>query len=268
MVADTVLALRGVAVGYGGRAVLSGVSLDVDAGEVVALVGGNGSGKTTLLRCLAGLAPPLRGAVSWCGRPLPVGPRRVGIMGVVFQAESPAPFSVRELVCLGLGLDGPPGPAARARVDDALADLDLSADADRPCAELSGGQWRLALLARALVSRPALLVLDEPTNHLDPRHRAELLARLDAWRGRVAVVVATHDLDFALRCDRVAVLARGGVVADDTPAHALAPPVLVHALGVRARMATDGDGAPLLQILGPAETKESRLAPRELGGDL
>ncbi len=248
-----VLDLVGVAVGRGGRPVLSGIDLSVTAGERIALVGGNGTGKTTLLRAMCGLDAPLAGAISWSGGPLPRGPARARTLGVLFQGEGAAPFSVRELVTLGLGLDGPPAASARRQVEAALLAGGLGALADRACTALSGGESQRALLARALVAEPPLLLLDEPTNHLDPARRARLLAALDANRGRVAVVLATHDLDCAASCDRVLVLGQGRVLAAGAPALALAPAVLEPALGVRVRRVEDPEGGPpLLRIVGPA----------------
>jgi iron complex transport system ATP-binding protein len=252
-----VLDLIGVAVGRGGRAVLSEIDLSVAAGERIALVGGNGTGKTTLLRALSGLDLPIAGEIHWSGAPLPRGQARASALGVLFQGEPPGPFLVRELVTLGLGLDGPPAARSRLRVEAALDAGDLAALASRPCGELSGGEWQRALLARALVAEPPLLLLDEPTNHLDPARRAALIGALDRLRGRVAVVLATHDLDCAATCDRVLVLGQGRVLAIGTPARVLAPGILGPALGVRVRRVEDpGGGPPLLRILGPAPHEE------------
>jgi iron complex transport system ATP-binding protein len=249
-----ILACAGLAVGRGGAVVLAGVELAVRSGERIALVGGNGSGKTTLLRVLAGLDRPLAGSVRWAGRALPPGPARVRAVGVLLQGEPASRFTVRELVTLGLGIDGPPSAAARRRVDDALAQAELAGLAGRPCASLSGGEAQRALLARALVAAPRLIVLDEPTNHLDPAGRAMVEALIDHGRchGRVAVVIATHDLGLAATSDRVALLHAGRVVALGAPAAVLTPPRLATALGVDVRRLEDPDGGPpLFRVIGP-----------------
>jgi len=244
---------RGVAVGRGARTVLSAIDLAVAPGERVALVGSNGAGKTSLLRVLAGIDPPVAGTIRWTGGALPDGAARARAVGVVFQVEPPSRFDVRTLVTLGLGLDGPPPPAVRRQVDRALADADLGAIAARPCATLSGGEAQRARLARALVAAPRLLLLDEPTSHLDPARQAALLARLDALRGDVAVVVTTHDLGLAATCDRVALLAGGGIVAVDLPAAVLTPERLAPALGVLTRRLDDPlGGPPLFRIVAGA----------------
>ncbi len=247
------LEARGLAVGRGGSAVLAGVELTVAAGERVALVGANGSGKTTLLRALAGLDRPLTGEVRWGGGALPRGAERVKRVGVLLQGESVNAFTVREQVVLGLGLDGVFPQMAAALVDAALGHMDLHEVAERPTMLLSGGEWQRTLLARALVAGPGLLLLDEPTNHLDPARRAELLAILDGLSGAVAVVLATHDLECASRCDRVVVLGRGRVAAVGVPHDVLTPPILAEALGVRVRRVVDPEGgAPLLRVVGPS----------------
>jgi iron complex transport system ATP-binding protein len=238
------LEARGLAVGRGSRSVLSEIDLAIVPGERLALVGANGSGKTTLLRALAGLDPVRAGELCWDGAPLPSGPARVRKLGVLFQGEGAAPFLVRELVSLGLGLDRPPSARERSLVDDALTRMDLDTLAARPCLELSGGEWQRAAVARALVAGPGLLLLDEPTSHLDLARRAALLALLDRLRGRVAVVLATHDLDCAAACDRVAILAGGRMAALGSPAAVLTPAHLAASLGVRVRRLDDPQGGP------------------------
>jgi iron complex transport system ATP-binding protein len=244
----------GVAVGRGREPVLRDVQLCVAPGERIALLGENGSGKTTLLRALAGLDAPLAGTIRWDGGALPDGPARVRTLGVLFQGELPSRFSVRELVTLGLALDGPPGAAARGEVDAAIAWAELQALSDRGCDGLSGGEAQRALLARATVAGPRLLLLDEPTNHLDPARQAALLGWLDRLRPDVAVVLATHDLSLAATCDRVALLHAGRVAALAAPAEVLTPELLARSMGVRVRRLADPDGGPfLLRVLAPCE---------------
>jgi iron complex transport system ATP-binding protein len=243
-------------VGRGERPVVSGVHLAVQEGERLALVGENGSGKTTLLRALAGLDPPLGGAVRWCGGALLRGAARVRTLSVLFQGELPSRFSVRELVTLGLGLDGPPPAAQRARVEEVLAWAELAPLADRGCHSLSGGEAQRAVLARALVAGPRLLLLDEPTNHLDPGRQAALLGWLDRLRDSVAIVLATHDLGLAASCDRVALLNDGRVAALGSPAQVLTAENLFATMRVRVRRLDDPDGGPpLLRVLAAPATE-------------
>jgi iron complex transport system ATP-binding protein len=147
-------------------------------------------------------------------------------------------------VTLGLGLDGPPSAGQVEAVAAAMARVAVATLADRPCAHVSGGEWQRATLARALVADPRVLLLDEPTSHLDPARRAALLALLGNLRGRVAVVLATHDLDCAAACDRVALLAGGRVAALGPPAAVLTPDGLAACFGVRIRRLDDPQGGP------------------------
>jgi len=247
-----VLEAVALAVGRGEHPVLAGIDLVLGPGERLALVGENGSGKTTLLRALAGLDPPLAGAIRWEGGPLPRGPARVHTLGVLFQTEMPSRFSVRELVTLGLALDGPPPLSARHRVDEMLESADLSPLGDRPCVSLSGGEAQRTVLCRALVAGPRLLLFDEPTNHLDPARQAALLGWLDRLRKSVAIVLATHDLTLAASCDRVALLHGARMQALGTPSEVLTPENLATTMGVRIRRLDDPDGGPpLFRVLAP-----------------
>jgi len=244
----------GLALGRGREPVLEGVNLEIAPGERVALLGENGCGKTTLLRALAGLDAPLAGTIRWQGGALPAGARRVRCLGVLFQSEPPSRFSVRELVTLGLALDGPPGVEARRAVEAAIGWAELAALAERTCDRLSGGETQRAMLARATVAGPRLLLLDEPTNHLDPARQAALLGWLDRLRPEVAVVLATHDLSLAATCDRVVLLHRGRIAALGPPALVLTPEILARSMGVRVRRLDDPDGGPvLLRVLATCE---------------
>jgi iron complex transport system ATP-binding protein len=190
----------------------------------------------------------------------------VQAVGVLFQGEPASRFTVRELVTLGLGLDGPPSAAARGRVDDAIASAALAGLADRPCATLSGGEAQRALLARALVARPRAIALDEPTNHLDPAGRAMVHALLDRLRGAVAAVIATHDLELAAGCDRVALLHGGRITALGMPTDVLTPALLAAALGVQIRRLDDPSGGPPLfrMVATAAAATTAALDPREV----
>jgi ABC-type cobalamin/Fe3+-siderophores transport system ATPase subunit len=249
----TVVKTVDLAVGRGRAPILTRVSLTLARGERVALVGGNGSGKTTLLRTLAGLDRPLAGELSWFGKRLPTRAARAAVVGVLFQASPLGPFSVRDLVTLGLGLDRAPSEEQQRRVDAILDRLTLSDLAARPMATLSGGEAQRAFLARALVAQPALLLLDEPTNHLDPASRAHLLAVLDDLRGAVTIVLATHDLDCAATADTVLLLGEGQILAAGAPADVLTTPLLCRALKVAIRHLPDPTGGrPFLRVEGLA----------------
>ncbi len=253
-----VLEGHGLAVGRTSEALLRNIDLAVAPGERVALVGENGSGKTTLLRALAGLDSVLEGTVLWEGKRLPSGPERVRTLSVLFQTETPSRFTVRELVTLGLALDGPPSMSDEGLVNRALEQAELGSLAERCCASLSGGEAQRTMLARALVAGPRVLLLDEPTNHLDPARQATLLAWLERLRRTVAVVLATHDLALAATCDRVALLHAGSLAVLGPPSQVLTPEHLARTLGVHVRRIDDPEGGPpLLRVVAPCARRSA-----------
>lgn len=217
-----VIRMRGVAVGYGDRPVVHGVDLDVEAGEVVAVLGANGSGKTTLVRGLLGLAEVVAGEVELFGTPV-THARDAARIGYVPQRHSvggPIPSTVREVVSSGRLARRPwwarQGAADRAAVEDALATVGLADRAREDVARLSGGQQRRVLIARALAARPDVLVMDEPTAGVDAASQtalADTLRRLVA--SGVTLVVVTHEVGpLAGTISRAVVMVRGRVGYD------------------------------------------------------
>ncbi len=251
------LVVDALSVRLGGKAVLDGVSVALNAGEVTAFVGPNGAGKSTLLSCLAGLRAPSTGAVRMDGRAITaLGDReRARLIGYLPQTPEIAwRLDVHTFVRLGRtahrGVFGE-SPADAAAVGRALEDAQMTAFAARDVTTLSGGERGRALIARALAGEPAWLLADEPLTGLDLGHQlhAAQLLRTIAGSG-VGVVVSLHDLAFAARvADRVLVMGEGRILADGPAADALTPQVLARAYGVDARW-VDGQGGPLLDILG------------------
>jgi NitT/TauT family transport system ATP-binding protein len=205
------LSIRDVAVSFerrGGRLeVLAGVDLDVQPGEVVALIGPNGSGKSTLLRVAAGLLSPTRGSVELDGRSV-VEPDPA--IGLVFQEPRLLPWrSVAANVGYPLELAGWPRPRREVRVKELLELIGLTGWADARPSQLSGGMRQRAALARALALEPRVLLLDEPFSALDALTRERLnLELLDLWgRTGTSIVVVTHSIQEAIfLADQVAVL--------------------------------------------------------------
>ncbi len=223
------LELHRVRGGYGSHQVLHAVTFRVPAGQMVALVGPNAGGKTTVVRALMGRVR-VQGRITWQGRDLTrLSPRqRARLLAVVPQnATLPPHFTVEQAVLLGrtpyLPWWGGPRPADLRATRAALEALDLTSLAARPLAELSGGERRRVLIARALAQTTPVLVLDEPTAHLDWRVQLEVLELLrERARAGQAVLVVLHDLNLAARfADQVVLLHRGRVHAAGPPERVL-----------------------------------------------
>lgn len=216
----------------GGRRVVEEVSLQVAPGEVVGLLGPNGSGKSTLLRAVYRVRRPTGGRVLldgtdvWTRRPGWVA-RRIGV--VLQDMPGDFPLTVREVVMMGRSAGKrafePDDDRDRALTEAALGVFDLTGLAHRRFAQLSGGERQRALIARAVVARPGLLVMDEPTNHLDVHHQLGVLERVRELG--CTALVALHDLNLAARfCDRICLLDGGRLVASGTPGEVLSAAVL------------------------------------------
>jgi sulfonate transport system ATP-binding protein len=184
---------------------LEGVSLDVEPGEIVVVVGGSGCGKSTLLRAVSGLDTPTQGAVSLDGTVVSEPNEKIGI---VFQEPRLLPWlSVAGNV--GFGLEHRPKREREQRIAAQLARVGLSEKAGVWPRELSGGQAQRVALARALVTRPEVLLLDEPFSALDAFTRVDLQDHLlDLWAdGKPTLIIVTHDVDEAVvLADRVVVM--------------------------------------------------------------
>lgn len=219
------LSVDNAVVGLGNRGVLHGVSLQVDPGEVVALLGANGSGKSTLVRAVVGLAPLAAGNVFLFGTPLGhfTQWRRLGYVPQRVTAASGVPATVREVVAAGRLAHRRLLPvirsADRVAVDHALEMVGLARLAEDGVARLSGGQQQRVLVARALAGEPDLLILDEPMAGVDlPSQQAfaETLARLRG-SGRSVLLVA-HELGpLEALVDRAVVLREGRVAYVGAP---------------------------------------------------
>ncbi len=206
-----------------GTHALADVNLAVDAGEILAVVGGSGCGKTTLLRLVAGLDQASKGSIAVDGEAI-LGPHPA--VGIVFQEPRLLPWlSVADNV--GFGLMERPRAEREDRVGDALARVGLADYAARWPRELSGGQQQRVAIARSFVTRPKVLLLDEPFSALDAFTRASLHEHLlTLWEaGKPTIVIVTHDVEEAVTlADRVVVMRpRPGRVYETISVHADRP---------------------------------------------
>ncbi|MFI1830010.1 ABC transporter ATP-binding protein [Streptomyces sp. NPDC020412] len=250
------LAVRALSYAVEGRTLLADVDLDARPGETIGLVGPNGSGKTTLLRCVYGTLRPTAGRVHLGTDDLvALSPKaRARRVATVPQESRPEfELTVREIVLMGRAPHKRFWAADTAEdarsVDGALARLGIADLAQRAFPSLSGGERQRALVARALVQRPELLVLDEPTNHLDIRYQLDILGLIRELD--TTSVLALHDLNLAAYyCDRLYVLSAGRVVAAGPPGEVLTPGLLAEVYGVKAEVAVHpSTGAPVVTYL-------------------
>ncbi|KPF42629.1 ABC transporter ATP-binding protein [Rhizobium sp. AAP43] len=225
-----------------GNAILSDVSLDFPAGEVVALVGHNGSGKSSLLKILARQLMPTVGSVNYGGRDLDLYHSREFARSVAYLPQdlgTGAEMTIRELVACGRypwhGALGRFSDTDRSMVDAAISATHIERYADRVVGTLSGGERQRAWIAMLIAQDARCLLLDEPTAALDIAHQIEVLSlvrRLAHEAGR-SVVIVLHDINMAARfCDRIHALKGGRVVASGKPGEILRPDTLNAIYGI------------------------------------
>jgi iron(III) transport system ATP-binding protein len=221
------LVIRDLAVRLGDNEVLKGVSLDVSAGEIVALLGASGSGKTTLLRAIAGLEQPHAGSIAIgetvffdAARGIALPPEARGL-GLVFQSYALWPHrTVFENVATGLRLRGTATKEIKHRVEITLDQIGLAHLADRMPTQLSGGQQQRVSIARALVYEPPVILLDEPLSNLDAKLREEArawLRTLITTRGLSAVHVTHDQVEAMAIADRIVLLDAGAIAQQGPP---------------------------------------------------
>ena len=213
--------VRGLRQRFGTLEVLAGLSFRVQPGEIFGLLGPNGCGKSTTLRVLTGMLLPDAGELLLDGTKVEPGARALRQrMGVVFQAPSlDGRLTARENLALGAALYGLTGTPARARVEELLEFTALRERANEAVSKFSGGMRRRLELARALLHEPSLLLMDEPTTGLDERFFRQTWERIEALRAErgLTVLLTTHRAEEAERCDRVAVVDQGKVIAEGEP---------------------------------------------------
>ena len=200
-------------VGYGKRPVIEGVTLDMQPGELLVLIGTNGSGKSTLLKTLAGLIKPVHGDLHLLGEHAGQLPKRVAYLPQHPVSSHTLPLCVRDMVAMGryahLGLMKQTSAHDRAIGEESMTRVGSEAEADQPIRDLSGGQQQRTHLAQVLARQAEVLLLDEPTAGLDINGRKLVADLVSAERARgVTVVMATHELNDAEHATSVMLLAQ------------------------------------------------------------
>jgi iron complex transport system ATP-binding protein len=239
--------------GYRGKRVGSDVSVAVEAGEVLCLLGPNGSGKTTLFKTLLGLLPPQGGQVLLDGTEL-AGRRRAEtarLVSYVPQAHAAFfPYTVEEVVLMGrtahLGVFSSPSRRDREVALAAIERMRLAHLADAVYTRISGGERQLALIARALAQDARVIVMDEPTANLDFGNQVRVLQHIQSLaRSGIGVLLSTHDPDQVFLCaDRVAMLHEGRLARLGAPDSTITPDSLKEIYGVEVAIVrvSVGDG--------------------------
>lgn len=233
------LEIKGLSVGYKRETIVSGIDIRLPAGKMLALVGVNGSGKSTLLKTIAGLLPQQDGQIKVLGSAPGASPQRVAYLSQFHPAGFMLPLRSIDVVRMGryphLGLFRRLKAADEQAVQEAMELMDVSAIADTALHLLSGGQRQRVFLAQLFARQADLLLVDEPAAGLDAtsqetyRHAFQSLCQ----RG-TSVVLATHDIKEASRCDQAMLLARR-VVAYGEGASVLTPEALLSTFGIIAR---------------------------------
>jgi iron complex transport system ATP-binding protein len=243
------LKLHNLTVGYNGRPILHELSLELQPGQMVALIGANGAGKSTLLHTMNRTLKPWSGWVELNGHNLwrlsPTETARQ--VALVEQAARLAwPYTVKQVLKLGRfphqGWFAPYTAHDLQIVDTLLQQTGLWELQDRQLNTLSGGERQLALIARSLAQQPRFLLLDEPSSNLDINHQLKLLefVRSLVHEQGLAVVIAIHDLSLAARyCQRLVVLHDGRIHADGPIEQVLNPTLLAEVFGVEGRLYRD-----------------------------
>jgi ABC-type cobalamin/Fe3+-siderophores transport system ATPase subunit len=237
--------------GYHGKAVISGISLTVESGEVLCLLGANGSGKTTLFKTILGLLRPISGKVCVDGKDIAHWSRQqlAKTLGYVPQAHTPPfAYSVRDVVLMARSVHSGPFSSPRkhdiAIAEEALDRLSILRLAHERYTELSGGERQMVLIARALAQQARVLVLDEPTSNLDFGNQMRVLRHIkELAASGLGLLMTTHFPDFAFLCaSRVALMKQGQILAIDRPENTLTQASLEEAYETPLRIVDGGLG--------------------------
>jgi polar amino acid transport system ATP-binding protein len=218
------LALKGISKRFGNHVVLDGISLEIERGEVVAIIGRSGSGKSTLLRCINGLEIADAGTIEFDGRTFQPTRRQLRKLrcetGMVFQSYNLFPhLNVERNITLGLTVgQGRPLAEARRLCKESLSLVGLEEKLDAYPMQLSGGQQQRVAIARALAMEPRLMLFDEITAALDPELIGEVVKVLETLAGNgMTMMLVTHEMRFARRSAETVVFMHQGQIWEKGP---------------------------------------------------
>ena len=232
---------KDITVGYGEHTVLKSVSLAIEQGGFLGILGPNGCGKTTFLRSLSKVLKPEDGVVYIDGKTVSSYDAKTfaKTVGCVSQeTETGFEFSVRDIVLMGrhphIGRLAPLTAEDYAIADEAMRFTNTLQFKDRLVTELSGGERQRVLIAKTLAQQPKILLLDEPTNHLDVCHQIEILQLIRSLTPKITVIGVLHDLNLASYfCDRIVLMEKGQILSVGTPAEVLTPEQVYNVFSVR-----------------------------------
>ncbi len=227
--------------GYPEHTVIEDLSLEIEQGGFIGIIGPNGCGKTTLLKSMTRILKPESGVVYVDGKELTTYDAKefAKIVGCVNQVTDTAfAFSVKDIVMMGrypyIGKLRPLSEDDLHIVDEAMKYAQVLDLKERFITELSGGERQRVLIARTLAQQPKILLLDEPTNHLDICHQIDILQLLRTLTPNITVVCVLHDLNLASAyCDRLVMMNEGKIVAQGTPREVLTPKRVYDTFAVR-----------------------------------
>ncbi|MCI9172450.1 metal ABC transporter ATP-binding protein [uncultured Duncaniella sp.] len=191
---DTIISLRGVTQRWDQRTVLQGVDLDINRGDFIAITGPNGGGKTTLLRIILKLLKPTAGTVTYLHEGNPVKKLSIGYLPQKNMIDSRFPITVSEVVASGLIGGNTPKEETAMLTDETIRLVGLEAHSDKSIGSLSGGQLQRALLGRAIISRPGLLVLDEPLSYVDKRFEHSIYDLVAELSKTTTLLLVSHEM--------------------------------------------------------------------------
>lgn len=195
---DSLVEIRNLSAGYGQNIVLRDVNLSIQPFDFVGVIGPNGGGKTTLLKALLGLLSPISGEINFSESMTKGNSHRIGYLPQINNIDRKFPVTVFDVVRSGLmsrkRLTGRYNSEENDRANELMSEMGISGIRMKAIGELSGGQIQRALLCRALVNSPKLLILDEPNTYVDNRFERELYEKLKVLNEKLAILLVSHDL--------------------------------------------------------------------------